>query len=101
MFYPPLNRNIEFALPNKLFEALQARLALVMGESTMMTEIIREYSNGVIAQGWSSANLAQSIESLTAEHVTTMKANSDRAARSISAESERTAFFNSIKKVHS
>ena len=101
MFYPPLNRNLEFALPNKLFEALQARLALVMGESTMMTEIVREYSNGVIAQGWSSADLAMSIESLTTEHVTTMKSNSDRAARSISAESERTAFFNSIKKANS
>lgn len=101
MFFPPRTRNLEFALPNKLFEALQARLALVMGESSMMTEIVKEYSNGVIASGWSSADLAKSIDSLTAEEVIAMKANSDRAARAISAESERAAFFNSIKKDNS
>jgi len=96
MFYPPLNRNLEFALPNKLFEALQARLALVMGESSMMTEIVTEYSNGVVVAGWSADDLAQSIEQLTAESVSAMKSNSDRAARDISAETERAAFFESI-----
>lgn len=96
MFYPPVNRNLEFALPNKLFEALQARLALVMGESVMMTEIVDEYGNGVIVQGWTSDDLALALTSLTSERVKTMKANSDRAARAISAETERTAFFNSI-----
>ncbi|EPR76626.1 capsular polysaccharide synthesis enzyme CAP5I [Leifsonia rubra CMS 76R] len=98
MFFPPHNRNLEFALPNKLFEALQGRLALLMGESSMMTEIVSAYSNGVVAVGWSPDNLADSIESLTAENVTVMKSNSDRAARAISAESERTAFFESIEK---
>ena len=96
MFYPPLNRNLEFALPNKLFEALQARLALVMGESSMMTEIVAEYSNGVVVAGWSADDLAQALEQLTAESVAAMKANSDRAARDISAETERAAFFESI-----
>ncbi|MGV8972735.1 MAG: glycosyltransferase [Rhodoglobus sp.] len=98
MFYPPLNRNLEFALPNKLFEALQARLALVMGESAMMTEIVREYDNGVIATGWTTADLTSAIETLTPENVRTMKSNSDRAAREISAETERTSFFVSIER---
>jgi glycosyltransferase involved in cell wall biosynthesis len=101
MFFPPRNRNLEFALPNKLFEALQGRLALLMGESSMMAEVVREYSNGIITAGWSSEDLAAGIESLTAESVTEMKANSDRAARAISAESERAVFFSSIKKVNS
>ncbi|EPR76627.1 Capsular polysaccharide synthesis enzyme [Leifsonia rubra CMS 76R] len=96
MFYPPLNRNLEFALPNKLFEALQARLALVMGESPMMTEILTEYSNGVIAAGWSADDLTHALEPLTAESVELMKSNSDRAAREISAETERAAFFEPI-----
>ena len=96
MFFPPRTRNLEFALPNKLFEALQGRLALAMGESVMMTEIVAEYSNGVVATGWSAADLAQALELLTAESVTAMKSNSDRAAREISAETERAAFFESI-----
>lgn len=96
MFYPPLNRNLEFALPNKLFEALQARLALVMGESAMMTEIVNAYDNGVVVKGWTSGDLALALSSLTTERVSEMKANSDRAARAISAETERTAFFESV-----
>lgn len=99
MFFPPRTRNLEFALPNKLFEALQGRLALLMGESSMMTELVREYSNGIVTEGWSAEELAISIDSLTASTVTVMKANSDRAAREISAESERSAFFASIRNV--
>ncbi|MGV8972736.1 MAG: glycosyltransferase [Rhodoglobus sp.] len=98
MFFPPRTRNLEFALPNKLFEALQARLALVMGESAMMTEIVREYDNGVIATGWTTADLTSAIETLTPENVRTMKSNSDRAAREISAETERVAFLASIAR---
>jgi glycosyltransferase involved in cell wall biosynthesis len=100
MFFPPRTRNLEFALPNKLFEALQGRLALAMGESSMMTEVVAEYSNGVIAPGWTANDLAQTLELLTAESVTAMKANSDRAAREISAETERAAFFESIRVIN-
>jgi glycosyltransferase involved in cell wall biosynthesis len=98
MFYPPLNRNLEFALPNKLFEALQARLALVMGESAMMTEIVRNYDNGVIVSGWTTRDLVESIESLQADDVSGMKSRSDRAAREISAETERARFFSTIER---
>ncbi|MBH0008755.1 glycosyltransferase [Salinibacterium sp. SWN1162] len=96
MFYRPLNRNLEFALPNKLFEAFQARLAILIGPSAMMTGVIAEYGNGAVAAGWEVADLVAAIEQLDAESLAQMKQNSDRAAREISAETEREAFFRSF-----
>lgn len=96
MFYRPLNRNLEFALPNKLFEAFQARLAILIGPSAMMTSVVSEYDNGALASGWEVSDLVAAIEQLDHESLSRMKHNSDRAAREISAETEREAFFRSF-----
>ena len=93
MFYPPLNENLKWALPNKLFEAVQGRLGLVIGPSPMMAEIIEEYGNGVMATGWKPEELAAAISSLTPARVRELKAASDRAAHDLSAEHERDAFL--------
>src|SRR5690606_7027880 len=61
MFFPPIRRNLEFALPNKLFEAVQGRLGLIIGASPMMAELVRKYSNGVIVEGWEPGDLASAI----------------------------------------
>lgn len=96
MFFPPRTRNLEFALPNKLFEAIQGRLALLIGASAMMSEIIDVYENGIEASGWTSQDLANAIESLDEANVSRMKENSHRAAHALSAETEREAFLTSI-----
>lgn len=96
MFFPPRTRNLEFALPNKLFEAVQGRLALLIGESAMMSEIVEEYDNGIVVKGWTASDLLRGIESLDHASVTAMKANSHRAAPALSAQNERAAFLRSI-----
>ena len=96
MFYRPRNRNLELALPNKLFEAVQGRLGLVIGESPMMEEVVRQYDNGLIVPGWSSKDLAEALNTLTADRVQRLKDGSAAAAKELSAESESGAFFNVI-----
>ncbi|WP_169079700.1 glycosyltransferase [Microcella alkalica] len=93
MFFPPRTRNLELALPNKLFEAVQARLGLVIGRSPMMQEIVDRYGNGLVVEGWSAADLAEVLRSLTPERVAAMKAASSTAALELNAETERVAFL--------
>lgn len=96
MFFPPVTRNLETTLPNKLFEAVQGRLAVVIGPTKMMVDVVAEYGNGLVADGWSPEQLAHTINALTAEDVTRMKEISHTMAPSLSAENEKKAFFRSF-----
>lgn len=96
MFYPPASENLRFALPNKLFEAVQGRLGLVIGPSPSMSEIVEQYDNGVITAGWETADLVQTLRALTPQRVRELKAGSDRAARDLSAEHEREQFMRAV-----
>ncbi len=96
MFYPPKSVNLEIAFPNKFFEAIQGRLAMVIGPTKSMAEIVSREGNGVIAKGWEVADLVEAISSMTAENVTEMKKRSDAIAPDLCAEGERGRFFESI-----
>ncbi len=93
MFFPPTTQNLRYALPNKLFEAVQGRLGLVIGESPSMVEIVDERANGVVVSGWRPEDLADRLNRLGADEITAMKAASDRAAHDLSSEGERLAFL--------
>ncbi|MBM7504163.1 glycosyltransferase [Agromyces aurantiacus] len=93
IFYRPLGRNLEFALPNKFFEAVQGRLGLVVGESPLMAELVREFGNGVVVEGFESSDLAATLGRLAAGDVARMKAASHRAADVLNAEAEGRVFL--------
>jgi hypothetical protein len=97
MFYPPTGPNVEFALPNKFFEAIQGRLGLVIGESPMMLELVNKYNVGaVVTTGWTAADLAKTLDALTPEKVAEYKANSMKAARELNAEAEGRVFLDVV-----
>lgn len=96
MFYRPTTRNLELALPNKLFEAVQGRLGLVIGQSPMMAELVEAHANGVIVTGWSAQDLAAALNDLTAQQVAGFKAASDQAARELNSDTERAIFLETV-----
>jgi len=96
IFYPPKSENLRFSLPNKFFEAIQGRIGVVVGESPEMAAIVKKYGNGLVVPGWSTADLAAGLRSLTAESVTAMKASSNSAAADLSAESEQKRFVTAL-----
>lgn len=96
MYYRPKTRNLELALPNKLFEAVQGRLGLVIGESPMMVDVVHDHTNGIVVKGWTAEDLAATLTQVTAGDVTALKEASHRAARSLSAESERSVFMKTV-----
>jgi glycosyltransferase involved in cell wall biosynthesis len=96
IFFPPKTENLRFVLPNKLFEAIQARLGVVIGESVEMVRVVQGAGNGIVVPEWSSESLAATIASLNADDVRRFKEASDAVARQYSAEHERSVFLELI-----
>jgi hypothetical protein len=85
---PPINFNYRWALPNKLFDFVQARLGIIVGPSPEMARVVERHELGAVASGFSADDLAREIEALTPERVAEWKAASDRAAVELSSETQ-------------
>jgi hypothetical protein len=84
----PTNFNNANALPNKFFEYVQARLALVVGPSPEMAAILRSKDLGVVSADFSAAALAIELRKLDRKTIDRWKANSHAAASELSAENQ-------------
>lgn len=84
----PINFNYEWALPNKLFDFVQARLGIIVGPSAEMAQIVREKGLGTVTQDFSAQSLAAAIDDLTPEQVSEWKQASHDAALELSAEQQ-------------
>ena len=78
---PPVSFNHQFAMPNKLFEFIQARLAIVVGPSPDMAEFVLDNELGVVADDFTSEALAACLRKLTRDDINRFKENADTAAR--------------------
>lgn len=81
---PPFNANAARTLPNKLFDFVQARLAIAVGPSPEMAQVVREHRLGVVSRDFSVAACAESLAALTREDVAGLKGNADAASRELS-----------------
>jgi hypothetical protein len=96
---PPVNFNYRFALPNKFFEFIQARLAVAIGPSTEMARIVEEHSLGVIADSFRPDGLANALEQLTDESIRGYKLAADRAARQLNYEAAGRVLLHEIERL--
>lgn len=101
IFYPSKLINYRLSLPNKFFEAVQGRIGVVVGDSPMMTELIREYGNGLIVDGWSAHDLATALAGLEASDIDGFKQGAHRAASDLNAAVEGEAFLRAVRGVSS
>jgi hypothetical protein len=83
---PPRNENLRHALPNKVFEFIQARLALAVGPSPEMAGLVQQWGCGVVAEGFTQQALASVLSGLTAESVAAFKRRAHEAAAHLNAE---------------
>jgi len=86
---PPVNFNYRYALPNKLFEFVQARIGVAIGPSPEMVRLVERHALGVVADDFAPASLAARLAALDAERIRQLKANAARAARELSADRAR------------
>jgi len=94
---PPTNFNNEHALPNKFFEYIQARLAIVIAPSPEMVRLVKQYELGVVAEDFSPRDMAHAILGLTVEQINQFKANASKHAYELSAEKNRELFMELIR----
>jgi glycosyltransferase involved in cell wall biosynthesis len=82
----PQNFNQLNALPNKIFEFIQARLMIAIGPSPEMSRIVRQFDLGIVTSDFDPRTMAESLNKLTSEQICQYKNNSHKAAAVISSD---------------
>lgn len=96
---PPSTFNLDHALPNKFFEYMQARLALLIGPSKEMAPIVEKESNGVVATGFGVSEITDALLSLDAAKVDSFKKASDAVAKKYSAEKYLDRWVDAVERL--
>jgi len=73
------------SLPNKLFESIHARLAVVCAPNPAIRRIVEGYNLGLASRSWKADDLAATLLTLDSSAVTKYKSNANLAARELSA----------------
>lgn len=85
---PPINVNAEYALPNKFFDFVQARLAHAVGPAPEMARLVRRHDLGVIADDFDQASFVRALLTLDVDSVRAAKQASHEHARELSSEQD-------------
>lgn len=97
----PTTFNLEYCLPNKFFDFIQARLAVVTGPSVEMMGTVERYGIGAVTKDFSAAAFSEVLNSLTPEQVTRWKRASDVAAHELTAESQVEVWAAAVSRIAS
>jgi len=79
----PTTFNLKYTLPNKFFEFIQARLAILIGPSVEMIQFIDRYNIGLYSKNFSAKSMAKSLNSLTQKDIIRFKNNSNKASKEL------------------
>ena len=87
-YYYPTGFNIKHALPNKFFEFIQARLAVLTGPSPDMKDLLDKYGCGFVSEKFSNQSVINLLNNLSVEQIDEAKRASDEAAKVLCWEEE-------------
>lgn len=96
---PPINFNHRWALPNKIFDYVQARLGIVIGPSPEMMRVVNEHGLGAVAHDFTAGSLSRLLDGLDPEQVAGWKRASHNAAHALSGESQLEKFEAVVRSV--
>lgn len=85
---PPTTFNHLWCLPNKFFDFLQARLAIITGPSPEMARIVEQEKLGAVTSDFTAESLAAVLDELDSERVAQWKLAAHDAAARYSGEAE-------------
>jgi hypothetical protein len=94
---PPTSFNNQIALPNKIFEFIQARLGLLVSPNIEMKKLVNKYNVGLVLNDYDQLSLESSLKVLDQEMINVYKSNSDKAAILVNAENYYTLLLSKIK----
>lgn len=96
---PPVNFNWINALPNKLFEYIQGRLAIAVSPNPDMKRVVERYDLGIVAADYSAESMAQKIAELTIIDIERYKLNAHKNAKELSAETNKKMIIQNINEL--
>lgn len=82
----PANFNLEYVLPNKLFEFIQARLAVAIGPAIEMRKFVENHRCGIVAINFEPRTMANELNQLTSETISYFKKQAHLAAHELSSQ---------------
>lgn len=85
----PNSFNNKYALPNKFFEFIQARLAVAIGPSPEMARLVKTHELGIVADDFEPHSLARLLNELTREKIEYYKQCTAEAAYELSSAGNR------------
>jgi hypothetical protein len=94
---PPVTFNYRWALPNKVFDFVQARLGMVVGPSPEMARFVTEHGLGEVTADFTVDAVRRTIEGLTVEKVRAWKAAADTLAEPLSGEHQTQHWIRSVE----
>ena len=96
---PPTTFSYTWALPNKVFDFVQARLATVVGPSPEMAELVREQRLGVVADDFTPQALADELAGLDPAAVAEYQASAHAQAAELSDAAESSKWLASLRGI--
>ncbi|GGF46175.1 hypothetical protein GCM10011366_12380 [Ornithinimicrobium tianjinense] len=96
---PPVSFNNANALPNKIFDYVQARLGLLVGPSPEMARVVHEHSLGVVATAFDARAVAAAVARLDEATVTAYKQAADAAAHQLSDAEQSRRWVESVRRM--
>ncbi len=84
----PTNYNYLVSLPNKFFDYIMAGLAVCIGPSPSMAEMVNQYGFGRVASSFKPHHVAETLNRLTTEDLLRMRTAAREASRHINSEKE-------------
>jgi len=93
---PPVSFNYKHTLPNKLFDFIQARLAVVVSPSPEMARVVEQHRLGAVTADFTAASLAVTLDELTDAQVAAGKAAAHAAAQELSAEQQMIGWWDAV-----
>ena len=93
----PTNFNNRWALPNKFFDYVQARLGLIIGPSPEMQSLLDAHGLGAVADGFGTAALTRVFDSLNADQMRVWKSHAATAAHALSSEAQLVVWGTAIE----
>lgn len=96
---PPTNTNNALALPNKFFDYVQARLAMIIGPTQAMADLLAQYDLGIVTDDFDPASLTRAIERLDDQRVSSFKSSAGDAAKRLSAGPQNDIWFSAITAI--
>lgn len=100
LFYlEPVNYNWKHALPNKLYEFVQARLAVMISPNPDMKKVVEQYELGWVTKDFSLDALVGAINSITVKKIEAYKNNSHKSAKELSSIKSKQLMLESVNQL--